>query len=113
MLDTNAFSNALDSGVAPGTLSGRGRLFINVQRNELQATRCSDRLEKLLAVFAAVDPQEVPMATAVWNVSEWDGAEIGDADGPYAAMLKSLNIRNKGKSKNVKDALITVTALNR
>jgi len=83
MLTTSEFNNALDSDVAPGALSGRGRLFITlVQRNELQATRCSDRLEKLLTVFTAVEPQEVPTATAVWNVSEWDGAELGDADDP-------------------------------
>jgi hypothetical protein len=103
MLDTNAFNQALDSGLEPSLLSSRGALFVtHIQLNELQATKKTDRLSQLLGVFSAVEQETVPTAAAVWNVSEWGGAEWGSADGTYDAMLASLNGRNRSKKKMFK-----------
>lgn len=114
MLDTNVFNRALDSGLDPSVLSSRGPLFVtHIQVNELQATKKSDRLSQLLAVFTAVEQDAVPTAAAVWGVSEWGGAEFGSADGSFDAMLASLNKRNGDKKNNAQDILIAVTAFKR
>ena len=114
MLDTNAFNRALDSGLEPSVLSRRGPLFVtHIQLNELQATKNTDRLRQLLAVFTDVEQETVPTAAAVWGVSEWGGSEYGSAGGSYDAMLKSLNGRNGNKKSNAQDVLIAVTALKR
>ncbi len=114
MFDTNAFNRTLDSGVDPKLLSESGQLYVtHVQKNELQATKNKQRLEALLAVFDAVEQENVPTAAMVWDVSEWGGAEWGDADGLYDRMLASLNQRNGSKGNNVRDVLIGVTAIKR
>ncbi|SRR6266849_1605675 len=114
MLDTNAFNRTLDGAVDPASLSSRGKLFVtHIQLNELRATRRSERLEQLLRVFTAVNQEKVSTVAAVWDVSEWGGAEYGDANGAYGAMLESLNSRNGGKENNTRDILIAVTALKR
>ena len=114
MLDTNAFNRALDSGIEPKLLSGHGPLFVtHVQLNELQATKKTDRLDQLLSVFVSVEQEAVPTAAAVWDVSEWGGAEYGSADGSYDAMLAKLNSKNGNKKNNAQDILIAVTALKR
>lgn len=114
MLDTNAFNIALDSGIEPTQLSNQGELYMtHVQLNEIQATRSDDRLKSLLSVFSSVEQEAVPTAAAVFDVSEWGGAEWGDGDGTYTAILNGLNTRNGGNRGNVRDALIAVTALKR
>src|SRR6266568_7586797 len=114
MLDTTVFNRVLDGAVDPASLSSRGKLFVtHVQLNELQATRRSERLKQLLGVFTAIDRERVSTAAAVWGVSEWGGAEYGDADGAYGTMLRSLNARNDSKDNNAQDILIAVTALKR
>lgn len=114
MLDTNAFNRALDSGVNPATLSRNHRLFVtHIQLNELQATRKTERLNQLIAVFTLVEQEPVPTAAAVWGESEWGGAEFGDAGGAYPAMLERLNALNGNKANNHRDILIGVTALKR
>ncbi|MFC4311237.1 type II toxin-antitoxin system VapC family toxin [Steroidobacter flavus] len=114
MLDTNAFNRALDKGIDPKTLSGRGHLCItHVQVNELQATKNSDRLTSLLSVFEAIEQESVPTAAAVWDVSEFGAAEWGGADGLYDKVLTSLSKRNNNKDNNVRDVLIGVTAIKR
>lgn len=114
MFDTNAFNRAVDSGADPKLLAARGQLFVtHVQKNELQATKNTQRLEALLSVFEAVEQETVPTAAAVWGVSEWGGAEWGDADGLYGKMLANLNQRNKNKGNNAHDVLIGVTAIKR
>jgi len=111
MLDTNAFNCALDSDIDPKLLSRRGPLFVtHIQLNELQATKRTERLNQLLAVFTSVDQETIPTAAAVWGVSEWGGAEYGSAGGVYDAMLVSLNKRNGSKDNNAQDVLIAVTA---
>src|SRR6185295_16789129 len=79
MFDTNAFNRAVDSGADPKLHAARGQLFVtHVQKNELLATKNTQRLEALLSVFEAVEQETVPTAAMVWDVSEWGGAEWGD-----------------------------------
>lgn len=114
MFDTNAFNRALDCGIDPQSLSRRGPLYItHVQKNELQATKNTQRQAALLAVFDAVEQEAVPTAAAVWGVSEWGGAEWGDAGGLYERMLTSLNTLNRSKENNARDVLIGLTVLKR
>jgi predicted nucleic acid-binding protein len=114
MLDTNAFNRLLDGGVSTGAMFQRHSLFVtHIQQNELQATRNATRRKQLLEVFTAVEQTVVPTAAAVWDVSEYDGAEYGSADGEYDLVLAGLNQRNGGKPNNAQDALIAVTALKR
>lgn len=113
MLDTNAFNRALDSGIDPSVLSRCGRLFVtHIQLNELQATKRTERLDQLLAVFTSMEPEKIPTAAAVWSVSEWGEAEWGSANGGYDAILADLDKRNGKKKNNAQDILIAVTALN-
>jgi predicted nucleic acid-binding protein len=112
MLDTNAFNRALDTGAEPEALSSKGELFItHVQQNEIQATRNDARLDALLRVFTAIEQVKVPTSAAVWGVSEYGGAQYGDANGLYHKVIDGLNQLNGGKRGNTRDALIAVTAL--
>jgi predicted nucleic acid-binding protein len=114
MLDTNAFNRVLDSAIDPALPARGHHIYVtHVQQNELQATRNPDRLERLLAIFSAVPQDIVPTAAAVWDISEFDGAEFGDAGGTYPAMITRLNELNGGKKNNPQDILIAVTALKR
>ena len=115
MLDTNAFNRALDARVDPPTLSERGRLFItHIQRNEIQATCNEERLAALLAIFEAVEQENVPTAAAVWDVSEWGAAEFGSDNGSYERMLEALNrLNGNRRNNNAQDVLIALTALKR
>src|SRR5205085_11965825 len=109
---TTAFNRALDSGLDPMLLSRRGPLFVtHIQINELQATKRTERLNELLAVFASVEQEKIPTAASVWDVSEWDEAEWDSAGGAFDAMLANLNQRNANKKNNTQDILIAVTAL--
>ena len=113
MLDTNAFNRALDSSVDPKLLSRRGALYVtHIQLNELQGTKKpADRLDQLLRVFDSIEQERIPTSAAVWDVSEWGGAEYGSASGSYDKMLARLNQLNGGKRGNTRDILISVTAL--
>lgn len=114
MLDTNAFNNALDAGVSPAVLSQHGKLYItHIQLNEIQATRNQARLADLLAVFESLEQERVPTAAAVWDVSEFGGAEFGSGEGLYEKMLAELNRRNKNHHNNAQDILIALTAFKR
>jgi predicted nucleic acid-binding protein len=113
MLDTNAFNRTLDSGIDPNLLSRRGALYVtHIQLNELQNTKKPpERLDQLLRVFDSVEQESIPTSAAVWDVSEWGGAEYGSAGGNYDKMLARLNQLNGGKRGNTRDILIAVTAL--
>ncbi len=96
MLDTNAFNAALDANIEPLRLSRCGELYVtHVQLNEIQATKQSEPLIKLLAVFNAVDQDTIPTAAAVWDVSESGNAEWGDANGDYDRILLLLNKKTR------------------
>lgn len=111
LLDTVVFNRLVDEGVSPDSLRGKGLMYVtHIQANELQATRNPARAAQLLAMFRAVEREQVPTAAAVWDVSEWNEAEFGDANGLYGLMLESLNRRNGGKANNVQDVRIAVTA---
>jgi predicted nucleic acid-binding protein len=112
ILDTNAFNRALDSGIDSALLSRRGKLYVtHIQLNELKATKRTDRLNQLLAIFDSVEQEAIPTSAGVWKISEWGGAEWGSAGGSYENMLKRLNQINGGKKNNAQDILIAVTAL--
>jgi predicted nucleic acid-binding protein len=114
MLDTNVFNRALDGDLDPVYLTHRGLLYAtHVQLNELQATKRPEKLRQLLQVFHTVDQEILPTAAAVFGVSEWGGAEYGDANDCYAGMLQRLNQINGGKKNNMQDALIAATAMQR
>ena len=114
MLDTNAFNRALDADLDPAALARRGELYVtHIQHNELHATTNIERRQRLMGIFAEVEQVVVPTAAAVWGVSEYGGAEFGNAGGAYNKMLLSLNARNRGRANNSQDILIAVTALTR
>jgi predicted nucleic acid-binding protein len=114
LLDTNAFNRSLDLNIDPSTITRRGAVFVtHIQVNELSATRRTDRQLALLEILQKIDPARVPTSAAVWNLSEWGGAEWGDANGLYQPLLAALNERNGAKSNNPQDALIGVTAISR
>lgn len=114
MLDTNAINAALDQNIEPARITDRGAVFVtHIQVNELQATKRPERQLALLKALRAIDPAKVSTSAAVWNVSEWGGAQWGDADGRYQPLLSALIARNGGKQNNAQDALIGVTAITR
>ena len=112
ILDTNAFNRALDADMDPAVLARRGELYVtHIQHNELHATTNVERRQRLLGIFAEIEQAVVPTAAAVWGISEYGGAEFGNAGGAYDTMLESLNARNRGRQNNAQDILIAVTAL--
>ena len=76
-------------------------------------TRNETRLEALLSVFTSVEQEAVPTSAAVWSISEYGGAQYGNANGLYDTFLSELNDLNGGQRGNARDTLIAVTALNR
>jgi predicted nucleic acid-binding protein len=112
MFDTNAFNRLLDTTVDPGTLaSGRSLYATHIQLNELSATRDPVRAKALTDVFHKTPQKVIPTAAAVWDVSEFDGAEYGDAGGAYPEIVARLDAANGGKRNNCQDALIGATVL--
>lgn len=111
LLDTNIFNRVVDLGVDPGALRAKGPIFVtHVQRDELAATRGSDRAAELLAAFDAVEQERVATAAAVWGVSPFGEAEFGHGNGMFQPMMASLAQKNGGKRNNVQDILLAVTA---
>jgi predicted nucleic acid-binding protein len=111
LLDTNIFNRLVDDDVNLAALRGKGRIYVtHVQRDELAATRSKERAAALLATFDAIEQEKVSTSAAAWNVSKWDEAEWGDADGMFRPMMASLAKRNGGKRNNVQDVLLAVTA---
>jgi predicted nucleic acid-binding protein len=111
LLDANIFNRLVDRNVDPAALRGKGRIFVtHVQRDELAATRSSERAAALLAIFDAVEQRRVPTSAAAWGVSKFGEADFGDANGMVAPMMASLERRNGGKRNNLQDVLLAVTA---
>ena len=114
MFDTNAFNRLLDSGQDPAAVAyGRDLFATHIQLRELSATKNLARAQALATVFHETPQEVIPTAAAIWDVSEYCGAEYGDADGAYPDLLQRLNAANGGKDNNCHDALIGVTALKR
>jgi predicted nucleic acid-binding protein len=112
MLDTNVFNYLVDREIEPSRVPAERQLFVtHVQINEIQNTRNSIRLQKLLAMFTAIESIQVPTASAVYGVSEFGECEFSSDDGMFESLLRKLNDQNKSKSNNVLDVLIAETAI--
>lgn len=100
LLDTSAINAALDQAIEPGLLTGRVLFVTHIQVDELRATRKPPgRLEALLQVLSDIEPEKLPTAAAVWNVSKWNECQYGDSSALYQPMLAALNIRKWRQSK--------------
>jgi hypothetical protein len=110
MLDTNLFNHLVENAM-PARYLPKPTYVTHVQHDELENTPDPIKRAELLTRLREARAQSVPTESAVWGVSEFDGANWGKEDGLFEDMLKALNALNKGKGNNNKDILIAETAI--
>ena len=111
MLDTNVFNALLDGRLQLCDVDPGGTFVVtHVQLDELRATSTASRRQQLIAQFSSVAADMVPTETAVWGLSDWNGAKWGEG-AVFETLLAALNAKNNSKPNNVKDALIAEVAI--
>jgi predicted nucleic acid-binding protein len=112
MFDTNVFGKILWIQVPHSLLTDRHEYFVtHIQNDELNAApqRVKNRL---LTVFQVIPQQRIPTETAIWGISRFDMAKLGDGK-LYNLILSELgNKKPLEAENNIKDALIGETAIN-
>jgi predicted nucleic acid-binding protein len=118
MLDTNVFNDVLDDKISLASFAGRRLLVIGVQADELRATPedpTTRRRERLLAVFAEINPEVLPASSFAFDVegAGLDQAYWNDGSGNFEKMLSRLRELD-GRNRNLnqlRDVLIAETAI--
>ena len=114
MFDTNIFNRILDGAIDIFELRGRVHFYAtHIQLDELKATSNDQRRQELLAVFEeVVESNQIPTESFFLDVSQLDQATLGDEENDLCSRIKEeLNKRNKNKTNNIQDSLITETAM--
>ncbi len=135
MFDTNVFNRIVDEEIALESLIGRVTAYAtHIQRDEINNTPDVNRRAVLAKeygdVVAVSDPtsslvigisrlgearlggeREVPTASAVWDVSQWDEANWSADDNLCSALKSELDKLNGSKPNNIQDALIAETSI--
>jgi predicted nucleic acid-binding protein len=111
MFDTNVFGKILRMQVPHNLLTDKHEYFVtHIQNDELNAAPQEIR-KRLLTVFQVIPQQSIPTETAIFDISRFDMAKLGDAE-LYTLILRELDIKKSlAHENNIKDALIGETAI--
>ena len=119
MFDTVAFNRAVEGNDSVESIAQFVDVFAtHVQYDEINQTKCPQKLAELRRVFAVLvadDPpweseRLIPTESAVWDISRWDLCRWAGEDSQHEPMKAALDNRRK-KFNNIHDALIAETAL--
>lgn len=111
LLDTNVFNFLLDGQFEFDERFKDAEFYATpAQIQEIKKTKCATRRALLLAKFEEVTEYTIPTKTAVWDLSQWDSAEIND-DKFYETFKDALDKLNDEKKSNDQDALIAEVAI--
>ncbi|BEP62660.1 hypothetical protein GmRootV213_32140 [Variovorax sp. V213] len=106
VLDTNVFNKVVEGVFDRSSLPADSSFVVShVQIEELNNTSDKERRLQLLLTLAQLRPTLVPAESMIWDVSRWDHAKWGDG-AIYTQVKTGLDALNKGKAKNIQDALI-------
>jgi predicted nucleic acid-binding protein len=107
MLDTNIFNALLKRDISAAVFAGRRLLVIGVQADELNATRDTQKREKLLNVFEEVNPKVVLASSFAFGIegAGFGQAEWNDGSGLFEKMRDRLRQLDKESGKKNKDPL--------
>lgn len=114
VVDTCAIDRIADELFDPDSELPVGSEFYitHVQHDEPNniPNQCKDRRVRLALVTAKLRPMVIPTESMVWDVSRWDQAKWGEGT-TYDDLRAALDVRNRSKANNCRDALIAQSAL--
>lgn len=111
VVETCVFNWLADGLIRKEALPSDGGFAItHVQVEEISATKDEGRRICLWLVQTDLHCKLLPTQTFIWDISRWDYAKWGGGQ-LFTALKQELDILNKGKANNTRDALIAETAI--
>jgi|GEM_PF-462884 predicted nucleic acid-binding protein len=111
VVDTCVFNWLADSLVKKSALPSDGGFAItHIQVDEINKTKDEERRARLLLMQASLHCELLPTQTVVLDVSRIDHAKLGDGK-LFTSLKAELDILNRNKNNNVRDALIAEVAI--
>jgi hypothetical protein len=90
--------------------SDGGFAITHIQVDEINKTKDEERRARLLLMQASLHCELLPTQTVVLDVSRIDHAKLGDGK-LFTSLKAELDILNRNKNNNVRDALIAEVAI--
>lgn len=111
MFDTNIFNEILDAKLNPDEFRDKGAFFVtNVQAEEIEKTKKSERRKALQSIFNKVSKKSLPTASFILDYTPLDEGKLSDGE-LFDSIKSDLDELNRRKDNNLQDALIAETAL--
>ena len=111
VVDTCIINKLIDGKLSLDELPPNSSFFAShIQIDEINKTKDSERRVQLFLKFTEVSPKIIPTESFVLNVSRLGQAKLSDGE-LFNYLKNSLDILNKSKRSNGRDALIAETAI--